>query len=59
MQIREAVGPFRLDLGDILYAPNTLLDPDNVSCISMCPFVWGQGRGGFECLWTLLLCTNS
>jgi sucrose-6-phosphate hydrolase SacC (GH32 family) len=30
--ITEALGPFRLDLGDILYAPNTLMDPSKV-CI--------------------------
>lgn len=28
--MRESLGPFRLDLGDILYAPNTLIDPVKV-----------------------------
>lgn len=28
--LEGAAGPFRLDIGDILYAPNTLLDPKTV-----------------------------
>jgi len=29
--VREALGPFKLDLGDILYAPNTLVDLGKVA----------------------------
>lgn len=29
--IKDALGPFKFDLGDILYAPNTLVDTPNVS----------------------------
>eukprot|EP00983_Pelagomonas_calceolata_P046857 1140357-Pelagomonas_calceolata.AAC.6 len=42
--VREALGPFKLDLGDILYAPNTLVDSGKVggcgsafTCVLLAP----------------------
>lgn len=37
---KEAHGPFRLDLGDILYAPNTLLDESKVRLLASIGVLW-------------------
>lgn len=49
--LKGADGPFRLDLGDILYAPNTLEDTANVSPaihrhgVKVLPSLWRHSAG--------------